>query len=229
MRATYRLVSKVVFVLRWLHPFVNKAQLVAFIPVPNTAHLVVHFRNDADGSPASNNLFFHNTAGWDAGSLSAMLDFMEPWLVANWAPLAIDEWRAVKLVIRDLEFEDSFVVERSVDIEGDIAGDAMPNNVTIAVSFRTGLAGPNKRGRNFFVGLPRAAIVDNNIQTAAVGNIVNAYTTLITDLPGDVAGVSWVVCSRYEEGEPLPSGLVYPVTTVIITDLQVDTLRRRMP
>lgn len=107
------------------------------------------------------------------------------------------------------------------------AGEALPNNVSLCVSFRTNLRGRSFRGRNYLPPLPEQLVDGNTVLPATVAAIVDAYEAFLAGVTG--VGLTWVVVSRFSNGAPRVTGLATEVTSVIVTDPTVDSQRRRLP
>lgn len=107
------------------------------------------------------------------------------------------------------------------------AGAALPNNVTLAISFRTLGRGRSARGRNFVPALGEDQVVGNNVLPATVDAIVAAYNAF--NVAVSAAGFQWSIVSRYQGGVPRAAALVQPVVSVLAVDTGVDSMRRRLP
>jgi hypothetical protein len=113
-------------------------------------------------------------------------------------------------------------------LAGLLAGDSLPNNVSIAVSLRSGLTGRSARGRWFWYGITEGQVDANTMNVAAISIIDAAITNLREDIIG--LGFQWVIVSYVANGAPRPGGPVYfIVTTITIVDSTVDSQRRRLP
>lgn len=94
-----------------------------------------------------------------------------------------------------------------------------PGNVTLCVSLRTALAGRRFRGRKFFSGIPENATASNLIDSSLAGFVVTGINNLIGALAGNgfpLSIVSYI------------GPTVTPVETALVTDLFVDSQRRRL-
>jgi hypothetical protein len=111
---------------------------------------------------------------------------------------------------------------------GEVDGPSMPNEVTLAVALKSASRGRSANGRSFIASLARSLVVANNVDATFAGLVVAAFQALI-DL--EVAnGWQLVIVSYVANKVPRPGGPVYfPVLTAKVTDLVVDSQRRRKP
>jgi len=114
----------------------------------------------------------------------------------------------------------------SVGVTGGDPGASMPGNVALAVSFRTGLAGRSNRGRNYIPGVPRPWVAGNTVAGVWAGYLTTAYDSLITELVA--SEFTWVVVSRFTAGAVRALGVTNPIINSLVTDLAVDSMRRRL-
>lgn len=130
---------------------------------------------------------------------------------------------------RDITQEGGPVSENadSSGMTGSLVGNLLPNSNTIAISFRTGLAGAANRGRNYWAALMESEVTDSTVAPAKIAAIIAAYATLAG--PNQVmAGWQWAVISR-KLVPPLIVGRALPIVNVVVTDPIVDSQRRRLP
>lgn len=112
-----------------------------------------------------------------------------------------------------------------------IGGDsnpASPNNVTLAISFQTGLSGRSYRGRNYWIGLTEPNVFNSTVASGLRASIVAAYATMI-GVDSVATNWTWCIYSRYVNNVPRETGLAQDVTSVAILDDVVDSQRRRLP
>jgi hypothetical protein len=109
---------------------------------------------------------------------------------------------------------------------GTLVGSAMPLNVAICVTLRTGLRGRSFRGRTY---LPGRVTSDENtpssINLTTISNIVSAVSWLLT--PANVNGGVWIVASHFTNKLPRPTAIKTPVSAISI-DTPFDSMRRRL-
>jgi hypothetical protein len=92
-------------------------------------------------------------------------------------------------------------------------------NVALCVSLRTALAGRRFRGRKFFSGIPEGATAENAIDSTLAAFIVSAIDDMMSDLNANTTPLAIVSYAGLT---------VVPVVAPLVTDLFVDSQRRRL-
>lgn len=199
---------------------------MAFIPAVNAALVTLVFKHEVNNKIAVNTLWFECTIDPGNAQLADLYEMVEMWATDAWSPLAVNDWRLNQIRVRNMTTENGAEYSGNPLIPGLINADPMPSNVTISVSFRTGLSGRSFRGRNYFVGLPRTAVIDDDISPTAITNINDGYEGLIAQVSG--SDWTWVVASFQTDGAPRASALLTPVTHVLVVDSELDHQDRRL-
>jgi hypothetical protein len=119
-------------------------------------------------------------------------------------------------------------VTTGLPITGTNTSDPLPNHVALCVSFRTNGRGRSARGRNYVSGFGEDAASGNTFSGTIANPIAQGYAALINSATYTLDW-EWVVYSRYENGDPRTEALIAPVDNVVLTDLVVDSQRRRLP
>lgn len=205
-----------------------------FVPVLNT--VLAEMRMSLDGQQVENTLWFEAAAAPTPADMTSLADLLINWWVANYAPQASVNLQLVEVVISDQTTATSAQVSMAPEEPalGTIVSDALPNNVSLTVSFRTALRGRSFRGRNYVVGIPESAAALSHLGGAYVAGWVVAYETLLSLIDTD-GTFDWVVVSKFSgvdvNGDPIPrvAGVTTPVTNVVVVDDVVDSQRRRLP
>jgi hypothetical protein len=104
----------------------------------------------------------------------------------------------------------------------------VPNNVALCLSFRSSGRGRSSRGRNYISGFPEGYVSGNDIDTTLADALVVAYEEL-KDAATFTDDWTWIVYSRFQNGNARPEALIAPVDAVVLTDYTVDSQRRRLP
>lgn len=102
----------------------------------------------------------------------------------------------------------------------------LPNNVSIAIKWNTGLRGRSYRGRTFHVGLCEGFVIGNSMEATVLAGLISQYTQLVSSLDG--SGRQLVVASKFQGNAPRVTGVVTPILTVTC-DGVIDSQRRRLP
>lgn len=197
-----------------------------FVPVLGVIEATLVFLSN--GERCVNTLYFHK----DSGSIEAtdLTDLTT--VLLGFDSTGLDNIRSqdvslVQIDTRDLSAQDSFINSFPVTGHpGVTVSPAMPNNVTFAVAFRSGLAGRSYRGRNYLVGVAESQVVGNVAASGYIADVVGVYQTL----PGLVAaaGFTHVVVSKFSDGAPRLSGVWTEVVQYTCNNV-VDSQKRRLP
>lgn len=206
-----------------------------FVPVANTA--LFEFRYLMDLQHIENTLYFESAGAITPADLTALINAMETFWNAEFQPLIPVTIELVEMVATDLTSATSAQVTLApvVTSLGAVNDPALPNNVSLSVSFRTAQRGRAFRGRNYWPALWETGVIKNTVQDTIVAAIQDAYNALITDAGVTAAGFTWVVVSRFSgidgDGKPIPrvAGITTPVISATIVDPTVDSQRRRLP
>jgi len=201
---------------------------MAFQPVPTAAKVSIEGRL-AD-EPAIITLGFSQAGAWGASEINQLAVDVADAFVTNALPFMASNYVYEQTVATGLR-TDPDVTATSDTASGTPGGSlvvAPPNNVTLAISFRTGLTGRSARGRNFWPGLVASTVTDNEVSAVAANQIAGWYEASFLP-PGGISDWTWVVISRFSGGAPRVSGIVTPITQVVIVDTVVDSQRMRLP
>ena len=205
-----------------------------FVPVPNTA--LVEVRLEQDLQRVENTLWFLRETPWAVDALLALNNYITAWWIDTMSPLVSNTVSLREVACTDMASATGPQVTLPPPLpqDGQNTAPALPNNVTISVSFRTAQRGRSFRGRNYFIGLTEADVVANTVIGVQVTAIQDAYEELLT--VGDtVTGVEWVAVSRFSgvdaDGDPIPrvTGISTPIISVTVVDPIIDSQRRRLP
>lgn len=200
---------------------------MAFIPALNTAQAVIAYIS-ANGEEAKNVLHFQRSTGpITEVQMDGLRDLLFAWLDTYWAGAASAQWQTDLITLRDMTVQDGMIKQYVVTVNGLDGGPAMNAATTVAMSFRTGLAGPSRRGRAYHVGLRKDGVVGSTLTSAESTALINAWSGLPVELDG--SGWTWVVASYRSGGAPRATALLTPITNVILTDPIVDSMDSRKP
>lgn len=199
-----------------------------FIPVPFTAQVELFFLQD--GQQLENTLYFTRADTYDVAELTALANAIIAWWTAELLPLTSNtvQLRAVKATSLQSASAPAVEVAPASSLFGSATSPALPNNVTIAIKFLTNFRGRWARGRNYVIGLVENVVTANAISQAHADALQDAYNTLTTTTYVN-ATYDWVVVSRQFENTPRVEGFASSITSAVLTDLTVDSQRRRLP
>lgn len=198
------------------------------LPAANEcAKVRVSFR-DADNNEAVNIFHIRDEYGdFTIERAEVAAEAFEDWVNTYWDTVAVDDWKCFRIEVVGLNEGAQYYFDLDMDTAGAVVGNPLPNNVTLAVSLRTGMVGRSRRGRVYHVGLAEAMVSVNDVVAPYNATIPTAYFNLIGIL--NVLDMRLVVISYYEDGALRSVPLVSEVIDAILTDNTVDTQRRRLP
>lgn len=211
------------------NPERESKKAMAFIPVPDCVQCQVE--GSLDGQQTINNLYFRSTIGpRSSADVIALAQSIADWYATFMLVLLNVAWLGRQVKARGLTNEFGFVAAVSMlTSDGVLSGECLPNNVSMAVSFRTNLAGRSNHGRNYVPALSDTIVDGNNIDSTWAQSVVDAYSELVFPSASLPSGWIWVVVSRYLNNEPRAEGIFQEIMSVQVTDLVVDSMRSRLP
>lgn len=189
-----------------------------------------------DGQKIENTLWFDVGTVPDVVSMEPVLEGLFTWWTDHYALNCSETVSLREIVVTSMHSSTGPVLSFSPPTleTGDVSEDSLPNNVALTVSFRTALRGRSFRGRNYYAGLTANQVTGNTVNSISAASIRDIYQDLVT---GDMADIgTLVIASRFsgvdpDTGKPIPrdEGVATPVTSIVIVDPVVDSMRRRLP
>lgn len=202
-----------------------------FVPFEDCVQVTI--QGHVDGQLTVNDLAFRSSTGpRSLADVNALATAIESWYDGGMAGLLNEAWAGSLITAKGLTNPNGLIVEHDFSYSvGGVSGEAAPNNCSMCVSFRTGLSGRSFRGRNYVPVLTNSQVTGNMIDSAWATSVVNEYAALVFPasvgvLPG---GWEWVVLSRFAGNVERTTGVFTEITNVLVTDLVVDSQRRRLP
>lgn len=205
-----------------------------FVPVANVA--LAELRMTLESQDVENTLWFRFGSTPTAAMLTDLNNELLAWWIDAYAPLVSTAVSLREIVCTDQTSATGPQVSLPAPpgSDGTDSAPPLPNNVTLAVSFRTALRGRSFRGRNYIVGITEDSNTGSEVTGAYASAVSAAYEQLLSG--GGVLGDEiWVVASRFSgvdvNGHPIPrvAGISTPITSVVVVDLTIDSQRRRLP
>lgn len=199
-----------------------------FIPAPNI--VMVEMRALSSGQQVENRIHVNVLHAPTLADLNTITPYFWDWWQNTYAPLLPATVELVEVVATSLHVEnglqDTYAPSVGV-VGGDITG-ALPNEVSLCISLRTGTRGRSARGRFYWLAIPIGSMADqNNVETAFGSSCVGAVQTLINGL--EDIGQPTIVSYRTNNA-PRPGGPVYfPISSAMLVDRLVDSQKRRKP
>lgn len=200
---------------------------MAFIPFDKVAMVEIRMLNE--GQQCENTLYVQFPDSITEEDLTGLANNIRDWWDGSVSPLLPTAVSLAEIVCTDLTDAESLQVTLGGGgLTGGMGGSVLPNNVSFAISFRTGTRGRSFRGRNYIAAITADSRVGTNgLDPDFVASWIAAYGGLLTAVLGP--GQVWVVASRFQDGAPRVTGLATPVITVVATDNTLDSMRRRLP
>lgn len=146
----------------------------------------------------------------------------------SWATESSDEAAVTQIEAINWEAAEGRIgfTSEALPINGEVIGDALPNNVAAVVSNRTSFTGRSKRGRTYYTGLEEGKVGGNNMNVSVQLTLLACSQAIGDNL--DVEGFDHVVYSLYQDGAPRSTPSQVKITDYEINE-RVDTQRRRLP
>lgn len=201
---------------------------MAFIPVAGV--LEAEIRMSLDDQLVENTLYFKPTPDSEAGTPIALAADLLVWWTVSMAPALSDNTFLREIYVTDLTTATSGAATQPAPApapHGGRTGAPSPNNVSLAVSFRTAQRGRSFRGRNYIAGINEPDTEWNQISATLEGLILAGYNELLS-APFSTDW-QWGVVSRFANKAPRAAGVFTPITAVTIVDRTIDSQRRRLP
>lgn len=200
---------------------------MAFQRVPNTAEIII--RGTQGGQEVINTHYAQKTGGYTQADLESLAAAVDAWVTAEWLPILSTVYTYVRTDIRGLDAAvDVQATNSDGAAAGAVGGTSQANNVTIAVQRNSGLTGRASRGRIYVPGIADSKLADDNhISSTFSGELVDALTALVATVVAE--GFTNAIVHRIAGGSPLATAVVYPLVEWVVTDVVIDSMRRRLP
>lgn len=198
-----------------------------FVPGPNVLQCEV--RGDAQTIPVENVLYFQHATGITPVNAQSLVNALAVYFDANMGatlPTAVD-LNEVYGTDLTTQVSPTYTSTPGLMANGTQAGDPLPRNNTLSISFRTAGRGKSSRGRNYWLGFVESQVTQSQVNSGVVTAIISAYNGLIGTGALD-AGWTWGVFSRKANGAWRTTGLFQPITAAVVADALVDSQRGRL-
>jgi hypothetical protein len=170
---------------------------------------------------------YRPNSAWDLTSMGVAAGKLRDWWVAH-PGIYVEQSVTIDMIVAtDQTSKTAPRLEYAAGLPllGSNIGNPLPNNVTVAISWRTALRGRSYRGRTYHPGLTDTLVENSNLVAGANALLAAAYTQLLTEL--NDADHQVCVCSRYNEGAWRVAGVATPITGVTV-DNNIDSQRKRL-
>lgn len=189
--------------------------------VINTVKLVI--AGTCDNQAVVNVLHYRYTGS--PPSAAALNTFITAWLTnhaTQWYNCHGNNYALNSLTATDLNTLSGFQATQNVagpGNTGSITGFAIPNNVALALSWRTGITGRRHRGRSYIGGLTSNAIAGDLASPAFASALSTLGTSLVATLESGIFDLA--IASLVDH--------VSVAVTGFVIDTILDSMRRRLP
>lgn len=149
------------------------------------------------------------------------------WWKSEIAPLISSTVQLYEVTVKELRPDGVAVLHTDgLPANGAKSETALPNNVSLAVHWGTGLVGRSRHGRTFHLGIT-TDFVNGNFVTNA-NDIQAAYDALRTTLDNITLNVEFSVVSFVLQNAWRRDPLITPISGVAV-EATIDSQRRRLP
>lgn len=149
------------------------------------------------------------------------------WWSAEIAPLVTNTVQLYEVVVKEVRPDGIAVLHTDgLPINGAKTQQSVPNNVTLAVHWGTGLLGRSRHGRTYHIGLTMDKVNANTCVNAS--EIQAAYDALRTTLDNITLNVEFSVVSFVADKGWRRDPLITPISGVAV-EPTLDSQRRRLP
>lgn len=172
---------------------------------------------------------------WMKSNLNETSEVLEHELAGtfvNWwdteiRPLISNTVQLYEVVVKELRPDGIAVLHTDgLPLTGEKTETALPNNVSLAVHWGTGLLGRSRHGRTYHLGITTDFVNGNFVTNAAA--IQSAYDALRTTLDNVTLNIEFSVVSFVNSNNWRQQPLVTPISGVAV-EATIDSMRRRLP
>lgn len=194
---------------------------MAFVPIADTVQ--VDLVGSIDGQTVVWGWQWERAGGWSIGGAETHATDVYAWWDTYLKSQISTDYSLDIIRITDLSSASGFVYEWTDDLPtpGGNVADAVPNNVSVVVSFKTGNRGRAFRGRCYIPGVFEGAFNSSTLSSAAMTAFEAAFAASTSI--GTVLGADQVVASRSTN-----PGFTTVVTSFVVRPY-AKTQKRRLP
>lgn len=199
-----------------------------FVPVTDVAEVMVRY--DYLNQQCENTLYFYYDAGAiNASALQNLTGDLATYWVNEYMTDASQDCSLREIYAIDLSsaIGPSYTYNTGFPVSGGDLNPGAPGGTTLCISFRTVARGRSFRGRNYFVGLPKTALIGNTVSSVKANSILATYQGMVG---GNAISSNWTwgVVSRIQNGVPREEGIFTPIIAASLVNYDVDSQRRRL-
>jgi len=197
-----------------------------FIPAYDCCRTVMQY--EIFGQTVENVHYFRQSGGFTGEELDALNSSITTAWAANLRPLLPPQATLQQIISTAQEVPSGVQDTDIVAVAGSNADDSINAlNATLAIKFSTGQSGRSYRGRMYWPALVGVEVLDNEVSSSYVNDIVSALESFFGAIFSDV-GAQHVIVSYQQDCEWLTTAVSTFVTGYGVADRHVDSQRRRL-
>ncbi len=200
---------------------------MTFQSVPETAEAVITY--SGHGKTFKNIVHGTKLGGYDLADLVVLASAVDLAINDDWLPIQSADYLYVSTVVRGLEFENDQEVTNAVSsAAGAIAGNALPDNVTLAIKKASAFTGRTARGRLYWIATTYAQIATNENQYTIPGS--DDIRDAVEAMRAAITATVWTaaIVSRFLDNVKRPTGTTKEWVNTVLVDIDVDSQRGRL-
>lgn len=197
------------------------------IPSPGVLELLMRFTQD--NQLVENVYHVSHDGPWGTDEMNEIAGTFVGWWQTYMQGVVPTNVTLREVICQDLRTGGAGIIYSSgLPLAGTNPSPALPNSVSLAVKWGTGLRGRSYRGRTYQIGMVEGAVNGNTVVPGSLEVFRSAYDALRTALDNATLGVEFCVLSQTTDGAPRVAGVCTPISGITI-DPTVDNQRRRLP
>lgn len=200
---------------------------MAFQSVPDTIEVTTHFI--AGGVEMVNTYYAKRAGGYVQSDLDQLANTVDAIHQTDFRPLLSSSVTYVKTDVRGLELaNDLFATDNSGSGVGAVSGDMLAPHSSLAIKRASAFTGRSARGRVYWPGVTASQGSGGNNATVTTA-FANAAVAAVDEIRQGIIGLGMtpVIVSRFTGGAVRSVGVTFEWVNTSVTNLAVDSQRRR--
>lgn len=199
--------------------------MASFIPAPGCA--VVEVLGNQAGQPCEWTCAAQHGTSYTLANLVTLAGIFDGWYNVNMLPILPSAVTYEGITVRGLSSQDDLRYDLSEPLPGEDAAGALPAQVAVCVTKRTGFTGRSQRGRLYVWGIPDDDLLDErHINSALVTAYQDAFDALLAAMSGSGWGLG--VLSYQHNLLPRTTAQFLLIDHFQVRDNRLDTQRHRL-
>jgi len=182
-----------------------------------------------DGTNVVNVLHFFISGGYSQSDIDALASVVDAWVGAYVLPIQSTALEYVNTSVKGLQSIIDLIGNNNAHAgNGALTGARVPNESTLAISFRTALSGRSARGRMYVPTVSASQLAGTNEVNST---FITDWTLALSALRVAALDDGWVhsVLSRVTAGVLRSEAVPFTITNYIAVDNILDSQRGRKP